>query len=303
MNAVRVGQLVTPSLALARYQRQHRAPLSLRAPVPVAPEVAVLRGRAGVRVVVKAVRGVEPLRRLVPVAHLAVEVGVVPQQRNSSWHLARLPILKGAHPREGARGQLPVSALQAAGVVRPLTSLHRGRPAHVHPHVDVPVLGEGGGAHQGGPAVTVGADHVLGRAERPLARDLGQRPRGPPLVEAVGGRGLDEQLGLLLVVVVDVLPEVVVLLDHAGRGVAEDGAHHGGEAAYLDPRQHPDGAAYAHSHQGADHRQPGHGDGRVIMIAIFILKLRQHESSGIVILCIICYKSYLSVLMSVHFLR
>ena len=236
MNVVRVWRQMSlrASLPLARDQSEHRASLSLRAPVSVAAEAAMMRGCARVRVVMKAVHSLRALRRLLSVAHLPVEVGIVPQQRDSSWHLTLSPVLKGAHPRERPRGQLPVASLQPAGVVWPLSSLHRGRPGHVHLHIDIAMLSEGGRSHQGRPPVAIGAHHVLGGAERPLARDLGQGPRGPPLVEAVRGRGLDKQLGLLDVMIVYVLPEVIVLLDHAGRGVAEDGAHHGGEAAYLD---------------------------------------------------------------------
>ena len=297
VGGVRAGR----RLPLPRDDGEHGAPLHLRAPVTVAAEVAVVRGggRGAVQLIV--VEGVGAGRGLVvrPVGHLAVEVGVVPQQGPASWHwVVRLPLLEGAHPGEGAGGQPPVPALQpAARLARPRPApVRRPAPAlppaprhRAHADVDgVPVLGEGGGAHQAGSPVAARPHQVLGRAERArLARRVRQRAAGGGAAllvgEAVVARGLDVQLRLLLVVVVDVLAEVLVLLDHAGGGVAEDGAHHGGEAPDLDPGQHADGAADAHAHEGAYHGQAGHGDGRVVMIAVLILKVCDHPSK--VLMC------------------
>ena len=79
--------------------------------------------------------------------------------------------------------------------------------------------------------------------------------------------------------VINIFSEVLVLFDHTRARVAEDGAHDGREASDLDPGQHADGAADAHAHEGAYHGQAGHGDGRVVMIAVLILKCESLRSS------------------------
>ena len=76
----------------------------------------------------------------------------------------------------------------------------------------------------------------------------------------------------LLVMVINIFSEVLVLFDHTRARVAEDGAHDGREASDLDPGQHSDGSSDAHSHQSSYHWETSHWDGRIIMIAVFILK-------------------------------
>ena len=82
VNVVGVWSLVrvplSAPLPLPRDQSQHCAPLSLRAPVSVAAKATMMWGRARVRVVMKAVDSLRALSRLLPVAHLPVEVGIVP---------------------------------------------------------------------------------------------------------------------------------------------------------------------------------------------------------------------------------
>ena len=77
---------------------------------------------------------------------------------------------------------------------------------------------------------------------------------------------------LLFVMVINIFSEVLVLFDHTRARVAEDGAHDGREAADLDSGQHSDGSSDAHSHQSSNHWETSHWDGRIIMIAVFILK-------------------------------
>ena len=72
--------------------------------------------------------------------------------------------------------------------------------------------------------------------------------------------GSDAQLGLGLVMIVNVRSHLLLFLDHAGSGVAEEGPAHSRHPAQLDSSQEADWTSESEAHHGSGQRQPGHRD-------------------------------------------
>ena len=71
---------------------------------------------------------------MLAIAHLAVKVGVVAQQRMSPL---RFPMLKGAHPSERSRWKLAMSFIFGMFRSARVASLHRTCSADSHSDVDI----------------------------------------------------------------------------------------------------------------------------------------------------------------------